>query len=210
MTLRGRDRIALGVVVVVALIGAFYFFALKPEHQKASSLSSQIATQRLALTAAQQSYATGKAAEASLKSDGGEWAALKLAVPEESNVPALLRTLEKTAARVHVKMQAITLSNPVSSPAGAPATTGSSSGATPLPIQLTFSGGYAELNNLVRVLTGLVQVSGGKVQASGPLLSISTVSLSGSPKLSVQLSAAIYQLSAGSSSTSGTTTGGQG
>lgn len=51
-------------------------------------------------------------------------------------------------------------------------------------------------------------VSGGKVYAIGPLLNINTISLSESPKLTVQLNASLYQLSAPTSATS--TTGGQG
>jgi hypothetical protein len=75
-----------------------------------------------------------------------------------------------------------------------------------VPIQLTFNGGYVALNKLVGKLTGLVAMSGGKVRASGPLLSINSVSLSGSSDLTGNLTATIYQLAA----PAGTTTGGQG
>jgi hypothetical protein len=77
-----------------------------------------------------------------------------------------------------------------------------------VPLSLTFAGGYTALHNLVRRLDGLVVVSGHTVHATGPLLSISNVSLSGSPKLTVQLTATIYQL-ATSSSAATATTGGQ-
>ncbi len=210
MTLRRRDRIALGVVLILGLLGAYYMLALKPERAKVTALAAQITTQRQALATAQQNYATGKAAQASLAKDGGEWSALQLAVPAQSNIPALLRTLEKTAATVKVKMQAITLSGGATAASASTATPGTPTapaGATPVPIQLTFSGGYAPLNNLVRRLTGLVSIDGGKVKATGPLLSISNVSLGGSPKLSVQLTAAIYQLPAASTAAT-TTTGG--
>ena len=60
MTLRPRDRIALGVVLVLGLLGAFYMLALKPERPKVAALDGQIATERAKLTAAQQSYATGR------------------------------------------------------------------------------------------------------------------------------------------------------
>ena len=58
--------------------------------------------------------------------------------------------------------------------------------ATPVPIQLTFNGGYVALNKLVRKLTGLVAMSGGKVHASGPLLSINSVNLAGTSRLTGQ------------------------
>jgi hypothetical protein len=223
MTLRRRDRIVLAVVAVLAVLGAFYLVALKPERQQASALQAQITTQQQALTAAQQSYNVGRAARASLKTDGPEWAALKLAVPQQSDIPALLRTLEKSAKSVHVSMQAISLSGasgstpaaPAPAPAPAPATTGAAPttgaaaaapAATPVPIQLTFAGGYVALNKLVRKLTGLVALSGGKVHAAGPLLSINSVALTGTKSLTGQLTATIYQLAA----PAGTTTGGQG
>ena len=46
------------------------------------------------------------------------------------------------------------------------------------------------------------------MHATGPLLSIGSVSLSGSPNLTVQLTATIYQLAAASPAAT-TTTGGQ-
>lgn len=217
MSLRPRDRVAIAVVAIFALVGAYYLLALKPERQQASSLEAQIATQRQSLAQAQQSYSAGRAARASLLSDGPEWAALKLAVPEQSDIPALLRTLEQSAKAVHVTMQAISLTAPGGSPAGAsgtPATTSTpgtgstptTPAATPVPIQLTFDGGYTALNKLVRKLTGLVAMSAGKVHATGPLLSINSVSLSGTSSLTGNLTATIYQLAV----PAGATTGGQG
>ena len=75
-----------------------------------------------------------------------------------------------------------------------------------MPIQLTFSGGYVALNKLVSKLTGFVAISGGKVHATGPLLSIGSVNLTGSSKLTGNITATIYQLA----SPAGATTGGQG
>jgi type II secretion system (T2SS) protein M len=242
MTLRSRDRIALMVLAVLALMGGFYLLALKPERQKAAHLATQIATERATLAQAEQSYATGRAAQNALKADTAEWASLRLAVPDQSDIPALLRTLQRTAAQVHVKMQTITLGSASgSTAASASSSTGSTSStpssstsasdkssagggssapggtgtaatpptAIPVPLQLDFAGGYTALNSLVRRLQGLVVVSGGKVRAAGPLLSISSVSLSGTRNLTVQLSASLYQLSTPPSAV-GPTSGGQG
>jgi len=87
------------------------------------------------------------------------------------------------------------------------AATGGASGPTSVALSLTFAGGYIALHNLVRRLDGLVVVSGNKVHATGPLLSISSVSLTGSPKLTVQLTATIYQLAAPAAATAATTGG---
>jgi hypothetical protein len=212
MTLRKRDRIVLVIVATAAVLGAFYMFALKPQRQQASALDSQVAIQRQAITTAQASYTLGRAAQAALKTDGQEWAALKLAVPEQSDIPALLRTLEKSASSEHVAMQALTLSSATAAASAVPATpatgtgtTAAAAAATSVPIQLTFSGGYVALDKLVSKLTGLVAMSGGKVHATGPLLSINSVNLTGSSKLTGNLTATIYQLA---SPAGATTTGG--
>jgi hypothetical protein len=76
-----------------------------------------------------------------------------------------------------------------------------------VPLNLTFAGSYTALNHLVGRLDQLVVVAGGKVHATGPLLNISTISLTGSPKLTVQLTATIYQLDAGSTSPTAATGG---
>jgi hypothetical protein len=216
MTLRPRDRIALAVVLMVALAGAYYLLALKPEQNKASTLAGSITAQHQALTTAEANYAAGKAAEASIKASAPEWAALRKAVPDTSDIPALLRVLERNANAVHVKMKAITITAAASPAAGTtaspstttPGTGAAASTATSIPIQLSFAGGYTELHNLVQRLDGLVVVSKHTVHATGPLLSISNVSLTGSPKLTVQLTATIYQLAV-APGTATATTGGQ-
>jgi Tfp pilus assembly protein PilO len=214
MTLRPRDRIALVVVLLLAIAGAYYLLALKPEQKQASTLAGSITAQRQALTTAEANYAAGKAAQASIRSSAPEWAALRKAVPDTSDIPALLRVLERNASAVHVKMKAITLTaaGTTTPPSTAtPSTTGAAgtatASATAIPLQLSFAGGYTQLHNLVRRLDGLVVVSRHTVHATGPLLSISSVSLTGSP-LTVQLTATIYQLAAASTAAT-TTTGGQ-
>jgi Tfp pilus assembly protein PilO len=201
MTLRPRDRIALGVILLLGIVAGYYLLALQPEQNKATALSAAIASERQTLTQAQQSYAAGRAAQASLKADATQWASLGVAVPAQSDIPALLRTLERTAKAAHVKMQAITLAGATgSAPTTSSSAPASTSGATSVPVSLTFAGGYTALNSLVQRLDRLVVVAGGKVHATGPLLSINDVSLSGAPKLIVQLSATIYQLNAASTS----------
>jgi Tfp pilus assembly protein PilO len=203
MTLRLRDRIALATVLILALAGAFYVLALKPERQQVSALNTAIAGQRQALATAQSNYAAGRAAQASIKASAPEWAALRKAIPNTSDIPALLRVLERNANAVHVQMQAITLSgSTAATSASTPAL--STGGATSIPLQLTFAGGYTALHNLVQRVDGLVVVSGGKVHATGPLLSIGSVSLSKTPKLTVQLTATIYQLSAATAAAAAT------
>lgn len=199
MSLRPRDRIALAVILLAGIVAAYYMLALKPEQHKATTLDAAIATQQQTLTTEQQAYTAGREAQASLKADAAQWAALRLAVPSQSDIPSLLRTLEHNADAVHVTMKAIELTPSTTSvPTSSTSSSGtaSASAATSVPVQLSFAGGYTALNRLVRRLDDLVLVSGGKVRATGPLLSISAVSLADGPTLTVQLTATIYQLAA--------------
>lgn len=212
LNLRPRDRIAICVIAVLAVCAGYFMLILKPEQGQASSLAASIAQQKATLTSEQQAYDTGRAAAESLKTDAAEWGSLRVAVPEQSDIPALLRLLQSSSAAAHVHMSSISITNAssASSAPSAPATTAGAApaaAATGVPIALTFTGGYVALNKMVSHLDGLVKVDGGRVTASGPLLSISSVQLSpGNPSLTVQMSATIYQL-AGSSPASSTTGG---
>jgi hypothetical protein len=211
MSLRPRDRFALIALICLVLVGAYYELALKPEQNKAKALDSAIAAQRQTLAKEQQDYALGRAAQAALHANAAEWTSIRLAVPVESDIPALLRTLQRTADTVHVKMSAINLtgssSGATQSGAVGSATGASSPGtATGVPIQLTFAGGYVALDNLVRRLDDYVVVSADTVRATGPLVSISSVQISGAPNLQAQLSATIYQLPTASAPAGAATT----
>jgi hypothetical protein len=210
MTMRPRDLLALVAFLFAIAAGAFYMLVLTPEHHKANALDAQIATQQQALTTAQQQVASGRAAQATLRTAQAQLASLNLAVPAHSDMPEVLRALEKAAKAAHVQMQAITVSastnaTPQSSASGA-TTPASGTGTNATPIQLTFSGGYLALEKLVRRLDGFVVVSGNRVNATGPLLSVSSVQLSGAPKLVANLSANIYQRSAASAPSAATPT----
>lgn len=230
MKFRPRDRLAIGAVVLLATVGAYYMLALKPQRQKAASLQAAITKERTALAQAEQSFTAGREAQASLKASATEWAALKLALPGQSDIPGLLRTLQRNAEAAHVHMQAISLAGAgttggaPTAPSPAPSSTsgapGSSAGAAPateVPVQLTFNGGYAALNRLVQQLDSFVVISGKKVHASGPLMTISNVGLNSGQGLTVQLTATIYQLqpapatgaTGGATATTTPTTGGK-
>jgi len=204
MTLRPRDRFALIGLVLLALAGAYYLLALKPEQQKVKTLNASIATQQQAIVQAEQQIATGQAAVDSLRTDAMQWASVGLAIPAQADIPGLLRTLERTAGAEHVTMQSISLSGSPNATTQASAASSNSS-ASSVPIQLSFTGGFQALDALLQRLESLVTVSGGELHATGPLLNVSSVQLSGSSSLTAQVSATIYQLPA-SSADAGTAT----
>jgi len=212
MKLRPRDRVAIVSLLCLALVAAYYLLVLQPERNKAKALTGAIAAQRQDLANEQQQYAAGRAAQAALRANAAEWASASIAVPAQADIPALLRTLERTANAEHVKMQMLTVTAPSnsttpSSSTSASSTTGSG-GAAGQSIELSFAGGFVPLEGLVQSLDRLVVISGGNVHASGPLITISGVNLSGTKSLTAQLNADIYQLNSTSSSGGAASTGG--
>jgi Tfp pilus assembly protein PilO len=210
MTVQPRDRALLGIVGVIALVAAFYVLLLKPEHRTANHIATEIGTAQATLASAQQQEARGHAAEVSLRQSSGDWTQAQRAVPRVSDIPGLLRLLQKSATDAHVGMQSITLS---AAGGSATATPTIDHGATTIPVALTFDGGYQALNRLVQHLDALVTVSHGHLHSHGPLVGISQVSLGPSQstsdpsQLTVQLTATIYQHSA-SSTVLGSSVGG--
>ncbi len=213
MTLRPRDRVVLVAVLFLIVAGAFYMLVLTPERHKVKALNGKIVTQQQALTAAQQQVAAGRAAGAALRAAQAQQASVDVAVPAQLNTPELLRALERAATAAHVQMQSITVGAAASSTpqsSGAPGGTTSTSGAgvpNATQVQLTFAGGYLALEKLVRRLDGFVVLSGNRVHATGPLLSVSSVQISGTPNLVAHLNANIYQRPAASAPTGATPTG---
>ena len=218
MTISPRDRALLAAVAAIAVIAGFYLLVLKPQTTHADQLSRQAAAAQKQLASAQSGYDTGRAAQRRLAAINAEYAAANRAVPGQSNIPGLLRLLQRTADAAHVSIVNISLSgsssgsSTASTPAattasGAPATT---TGPQTVPVSLTFGGGYQALNRMVHRLDALVALSGGHLRATGPLVGISNVALTpgssgSSQQLSVALSATIYQRAAATSVTGGGT-----
>ena len=209
MKMTPRDRVLLGVLVVLLLCGGFYKFVLTPERHRANQLQTQITAAENSLAKAQQRELTGHAAELAVGKDQPDWTAAQHAVPNTANIPALLKLLAQSANRAHVTMQSITLSGAASSSA-APVTTAVNGalGLTSVPVSLTFSGSYQALNRLVNRLDTLVTVSHRRLRASGPLVGISAVTVTPSATgsgsaLSFALTATIYQRSAGTTEATG-------
>ena len=200
MTIRPRDRALLAVVATLAAAAAFYVLVLTPQRHHAAALQRSIASAQTTLAKAKGAYAIGREAQEQLADRLPQLAAAERAVPASSNIPALLRMLERSAASAQVSLQSVSLAGASS---GTVAST-SQDGAQTVPISLVFGGGYQALNRLVRRFDSTVSVTGGQLSAAGPLVGISSVSLSPaasnsqSSQLTVDLSVAIYQHAAAS------------
>jgi len=210
MKITPRDRALLGVIAVLLACAAFYELVLTPERHAAARLQAQVTAAHARLARAQQRELQGHAAEVALRASQSDWEATQRAVPQVSNVPALLKLLQRSAQAARVSMQSIsfngagTSSAAGASPAVTAATPSTRGGTNTLPVTLVFDGGYQALNRLVHRLDALVNVSRRHIAASGPLIGIGAVTLSPAGNssdhsaLSVQLTATIYQRAAAS------------
>lgn len=133
-----RDRIALTVVAMAALLGAYWFLVLAPKREQAATLKTQIATQRTRLQTAQSDLAASQAARSSYAANYTAVAQLGKAVPADDDIASLVYQLDSTAGASSINFQSIKLASspgaapvaPPAAPAPAPATGGASSSAS--------------------------------------------------------------------------------
>jgi Tfp pilus assembly protein PilO len=121
---RKNELMILVSLVCVALIAGFYVLAIGPKRNEAASLKSDIDQLHATLAQAQQSVATGEAAQKSFGSDYRKLVVLGKAVPTDGDQASLLIQLQRLADRSGVGFQSIDLSDSsASSSAAAPAPT---------------------------------------------------------------------------------------
>ena len=212
MKLTPRDRMLLVGISLVLVAFGFYHFALSPARQRAAGLEPKVAAARVQLVQAQGKYAAGRSAAGALRTTAPSFTAAERAVPEQADIPGLLRILAHSARASHVRLESISLSGSSTSGATSDSTSPTSDGgANEVPVTLTFDGGYQALNRLVTV-------SGNRVHAAGPLVGISSVSLSGGSasavgggsgsSLTVDITAVVYQRAAATATSAVSTTEG--
>jgi Tfp pilus assembly protein PilO len=197
-----RDRTLLLVIAAVALLGGFWFLALKPKRSEAAALTTQITAQQQRLQTAQQTVAQGLKAKADYPRDYAAVAQLGAAVPADDDLPSLLYQLDAASHDAHVGfdslVRAAAAGTGASGSATAPASgsgtaatgaAGATSAALPpgatvgtaglatLPFTLQFTGSYFDLQRFVGDVQGFVRANGDRVSVRGRLLTVDGISL---------------------------------
>lgn len=113
-----------------------------------------------------------------------------------------------------MKVGAVTLTGSTGAASTSTATPKAAStahGATPVAVQLSFTGTYLALQRMLERIDHFVVLSGSTVRATGPLVNIASLQMNRATNLTIQVSATLYELG-GSASTpaAGATTGGSG
>ncbi|HEX4752677.1 MAG TPA: hypothetical protein VH268_07255 [Solirubrobacterales bacterium] len=186
-----QTKIALVVVAMVVLAGAFWLFLLSPKRDKAGELSTQITALTGEVSAARQQAATALAAKKNFASDYRQLVELGAAVPAEAATPSLLVQLSGLSDRARTSFQSISLgSGEGESSTGETTTEGGStellplgasagpSGFAAMPYTLAFEGGFFDITKFIHSLDSLVKTKAtGKVDAHGRLVTIDSFSL---------------------------------
>src|SRR6266516_7133111 len=162
--------IAVGVLAVVLLVG--WFAVVSPQHSKADSLDTQITSEQASLKVAQQLAQTSRVG----KKQTTALRLLAAALPTKLEMPSLLRQVQSLAVKSNVVLGGFTPSSPVAL-----------SGYEAVPIDITVTGRYLEIQHFLHRLRVHAGSTKGKVHATGRLFSVESLNLA--PGVLPQLSA---------------------
>jgi hypothetical protein len=234
-----RDRIVVGVLAVVAVLGGFWFTVIKPKRAEVAALQEQVAQQEQQRDDALAQAAAGEQARRTFAKDYATIAELGKAVPVGDQVPSLVYQLEKTAVSAKIDFRSIKLRSDGAAPAGtvaeaAPTTVESASqaeaaiappgsavgpaGFPTLPFAFTFEGGFFDMERFLSALEKHTSTtgSGERVITRGRLLTVDGFGISaakvgeGFPRIRASVSATAYVLPPGEDATGGATLNGPG
>ncbi len=185
-----NTKIALVVVAMIALAGAFWLLLLSPKRDKASQLSEQITGLVAEVNTARQEAATALTAKEHFATDYKQLVELGAAVPAEAATPSLLVQLNGLSDRAKTSFQSIALG---SGNGGAASAESSGEGSTELlplgasagpsgfaamPYTLDFEGGFFDITKFINSIDDLVTTgTDGKVDVHGRLVTIDSFSL---------------------------------
>jgi Tfp pilus assembly protein PilO len=206
-----KNTLLLGVAATVVAIAAFYFLALGPKRDEVATLDAAIAAKATELEQARMTLSTYEQARGTYKENYATLVRLGKAVPADDDVRSLLVQLEATADRSGVDFQKLEVGGgggaapaPGEAPAAAegalakaPGTVDVAGGAlSAMPFNLTFNGGYFELQTFLARLERFVTVQNEQIDATGRLLRLESVKLApapaGFPEMRAEIAAASY------------------
>ncbi len=203
------NRTIVAILVVVALVAAFWLLLLGPKRQKADDLSSQVEQLRSSLIQAESQAADAARARRKFPADYHQLVTLGKAVPGSDDTASLLVQLNQIADDSNVKFQSITLQSNGSGGSDTTATTNttpgtassSSSALTPptevaasllplgatvgsaglavMPYSLTFSGSFFNIADFIQGVDSMVHAGHSNVRATGRLVTLDGFALNG-------------------------------
>jgi hypothetical protein len=184
-----NTKIALVVVVMIALAGAFWLLLLSPKREEASQLSEQITGLTSEVNSAKREVVAATAAKEHFAADYRQLVELGAAVPAEAATPSLLVQLNGLSGKAKTSFQSIALGTGNGGAASGEGAEGAAgllplgasagpSGFAAMPYTLDFEGGFFDITKFINSIDGLVTTKpNGEVDAHGRLMTIDSFSL---------------------------------
>jgi Tfp pilus assembly protein PilO len=179
-----RDRLVLAVVAALAVIAAMWLIVVSPERKQVTTLSGQIASERLSLQDAQAQLASARVALAGYAGHVHQIQSALRAIPVTPQESALVRTI------VNLAGTKVDFHNLDVQGGGAGA-----AGATELSLSFQFHATYGNLQNFLKEVDDLAKVDGTTLDAGGRLFTINSISLTPVPpsSTSASVTAVVYE-----------------
>jgi Tfp pilus assembly protein PilO len=208
LELSNTNRIAIGVVAVVAVALGFWVLVIGPKRDEASKLSAQVERVKGSLAQHEAEIAAAEQARGDFAAEYQHLVVLGKAVPNNDDTASLLVQVNQIAKRAGVRFRTLELSGESGSEEEATTTTEStpapqSTASSPvsatevaastmplgatigpaglgvMPYTLDFSGNFFQVADFIHGLDSLVETQKQRVAVDGRLLTINGFSLSG-------------------------------
>ncbi len=182
--MKPRDRLVVAIIGAILVVGAMWIVVVSPQRSQAGALTTQINTERDALTQAQTELAGARRAVASYAGHIHQISAVMRSVPPSPAEAALIKTIVKLAG-TKVDFKELDLGG-----GGA-----SAAGPTAVGLTFTFNSNYGNLQSFLSAVDALTTTNGTQVSSNGRLFTIQTVSLTpaGSGNTKATIVASVYQ-----------------
>ena len=188
-----RDRIVLGVVGLVAVLGAYWFLLLAPKREEAAKAAEAVTAAQTRIDTARGKLAAAEAAKVDYNKQLLTIARLGKAVPPTEDIPSLMYQLERTARDAGVDFRSFKVEP--SEQAGA-ATAAGSGGLLPIPFDVKFKGEFADLRKFLDHVQSFAKPKGDTLDVRGRLLTVDGIAMSPGgnvwPKVTANLQVSAY------------------
>lgn len=161
-----RDRYMIIGFAVLAILGGFWMFLLKPQQKAAADAQANVATAKTALQNAQAKVTSGKAAQAAFRRDRATIVKIGRVVPETDDIPTLITQLETIAKKYDVYFLKITIGGSSGTAASSSSSSSSTSSSTASSASSTAQPGSKDADSTTNAVAplyppGSTQISGG-------------------------------------------------
>lgn len=108
-----QEIILVGVMAIAALCGGFYQLLLSPTMARAEQIQNEVSAMEAKIGQIRKELRDQEELERKLEQAKSDLASFEMLIPDEKEIPDLLRELELIAERCNVQLSSIAASNPI-------------------------------------------------------------------------------------------------